>query len=183
MPSDLMPPRKVSYPSLPPRQPSDYVPPLPFEAPQRSTTCFLPGKVPKTKVWEGRHSNKSSRIPDGEDAVIAALVAVTPSSPSDFDRSGSTSGLTHLTRGLMEIRTTFLSVHQSEVCGSQVSSSSVVRVQCWGLWLVMCSCLSECEPSRSFGNPDDLTQGKQYGHTNTNLTHSHPHRRAEEGCG
>ena len=134
----------------------------------------------------GARSSKSSRVPDGEDAVIAALVAATTSSPSDSDRSGSDlrqNGLTHLTRKLIEIRTMLLSVGQSDnlklpsivVIGGQSSGKSSVLEAIVGHEFLQ----SECQPSRSFGSLDDLTRGEQQDHATAYRTHSHPHTRCQ----
>lgn len=86
----------------------------------------------------GKGSNKRS---PQEDAVIAALVAATMSSPNDSkpsDESNSLdvrqNGLMHLTKKLIEIRTMLLSIDQSDalklpsivVIGSQSSGKSSV---------------------------------------------------------
>ena len=79
--------------------------------------------------------------PDGEDVAIAALVAATMSSPrdshedtNDLHTDPRLSGLMHLTKKLIEIRTTLLSIDQSDalklpsivVIGSQSSGKSSV---------------------------------------------------------
>lgn len=78
--------------------------------------------------------------PDGDDAVIAALVAATMSSPLDSAEDVKDmmdprqNGLMHLTKKLIEIRTMLLSIDQSDalklpsivVIGSQSSGKSSV---------------------------------------------------------
>jgi dynamin-like GTPase MGM1, mitochondrial len=84
---------------------------------------------------EGRSNNKGAR-PDGEDAVIAALVAATMSSPSDTSTNVdlTQNGLMHLTKKLIEIRSMLIGIDQSDtlklpsivVIGSQSSGKSSV---------------------------------------------------------
>ena len=76
--------------------------------------------------------------PGGEDAVIAALVAATMSSPredtNDLHTDLRVNGLMHLTKKLIEIRTILRSIDQSDslklpsivVIGSQSSGKSSV---------------------------------------------------------
>ena len=79
--------------------------------------------------------------PSGDDAVVAALVAATMSSPSDatedtkdLPTDSRQNGLMHLTRKLIEIRRVLLSIDQGEslklpsivVIGSQSSGKSSV---------------------------------------------------------
>lgn len=110
-----------------------------FEAPEFLKDLFSAkeSSEDKGKSKTDTGSNKSSRKPDGEDAIIAALVGATVSSPSDSDRSSSDpqqNGLMHLTRKLIEIRTMLLSIDQSDtlklpsivVIGSQSSGKSSV---------------------------------------------------------
>lgn len=88
---------------------------------------------------EGEEGSKNGRRPNGEEAVIAALVASTMSSPSDTNSDTNESesrqnGLMHLTRKLIEIRSMLISIDQSDslklpsivVIGSQSSGKSSV---------------------------------------------------------
>ncbi|KAG6915869.1 hypothetical protein DXG01_009477 [Tephrocybe rancida] len=89
---------------------------------------------------DGHNSGQRNRSPK-DDAVVAALVAATMSSPSDSKATNESSGLDprqnglmHLTRKLIEIRSMLLSIDQSDalklpsivVIGSQSSGKSSV---------------------------------------------------------
>ena len=110
-----------------------------LETPQFLKDFFAPSEPTGKEKQEHGHEQGGERDqrPDGEDAVIAALVAATMSSPSDskFDNNDDPrNGLMHLTRKLIEIRTMLLSIDQSDalklpsivVIGSQSSGKSSV---------------------------------------------------------
>ena len=118
------------------------LPDLPdFETPQFLKDLFNSSEEGKGKQRhsdEDGESNNQNKRPDGEDAVIAALVAATMSSPSDSksetSSSDSQNGLMHLTRKLIEIRSMLIGIDQSDalklpsivVIGSQSSGKSSV---------------------------------------------------------
>lgn len=122
-----------------------------FEAPQFLKDLFSgSGKEEGSSSHgesSGGHDNGNGKKPDPDPSAIAALVAATLASPSDsqitiediddpssFGSSGGDSGLMHLTRKLIEIRTMLLSIDQSDalklpsivVIGSQSSGKSSV---------------------------------------------------------
>ena len=114
-----------------------------LETPQFLKDMFSSGE---DRHGEGDQSHRGPGAsgkgrPDGEDAVIAALVAATMSSPrdlhedtNDLHTDARLNGLMHLTKKLIEIRTTLLSIDQSDalklpsivVIGSQSSGKSSV---------------------------------------------------------
>lgn len=110
-----------------------------IEAPQFLKDLFngLKGDGKRDGQNEDPEGGQRSNKPDGEDAVVAALVAATMSSPSDSNADDSTdprNGLMHLTRKLIEIRSMLLSIDKSDalklpsivVIGSQSSGKSSV---------------------------------------------------------
>jgi hypothetical protein len=108
-----------------------------LEAPQFLKDMFTAkeGEEQGESSGSEEHSKKKGR-PDGEDAVIAALVAATMSSPSDTSKNSdlTQNGLMHLTRKLIEIRSMLIGIDQSDtlklpsivVVGSQSSGKSSV---------------------------------------------------------
>lgn len=109
------------------------------EAPQFLKDLFKP--EPQSERQEdhgegGSSSGSNNRSPKEDAAVIAALVAATMSSPSDSvaDPDAQRNGLMHLTKKLIEIRSTLLSIDQNDalklpsivVIGSQSSGKSSV---------------------------------------------------------
>lgn len=117
-----------------------------IEAPQFLKDLFAARKEGKGgddngKEGDGGEGPSSKKRPPTEDAVVAALVAATMSSPSDSKADDSESGfdtkqngLMHLTRKLIEIRSMLLSIDQNDalklpsivVIGSQSSGKSSV---------------------------------------------------------
>ncbi|KAK7690746.1 hypothetical protein QCA50_005845 [Cerrena zonata] len=118
------------------------LPELPdLDAPQFLKDLFKSsdgGKGKQRDNGEDPEDGSHNKRPDGEDAIIAALVAATMSSPSDSKSdsgsSDSQNGLMHLTRKLIEIRSMLISIDQSDalklpsivVIGSQSSGKSSV---------------------------------------------------------
>lgn len=113
-----------------------------LETPQFLKDLFSSKEGPDDEghqTHEGRGASGKGR-PDGDDAVIAALVAATMSSPLDSAEDVKDmmdprqNGLMHLTKKLIEIRTMLLSIDQSDalklpsivVIGSQSSGKSSV---------------------------------------------------------
>jgi dynamin-like GTPase MGM1, mitochondrial len=110
-----------------------------LETPQFFKDLFSSGGKEGGRKDEQGDEPNGSRKPEGEDAVVAALVAATLSSPSDPQSESEkaadpANGLMHLTRKLIEIRTMLLSIDQSDalklpsivVIGSQSSGKSSV---------------------------------------------------------
>lgn len=110
-----------------------------LEAPQFLKDLFSGGSRDGNQGGqkEDPEDGQKGNGPDGEDAVVAALVAATLSSPSDskpHDASDPRNGLMHLTRKLIEIRSMLLSIDKSDalklpsivVIGSQSSGKSSV---------------------------------------------------------
>jgi hypothetical protein len=114
-----------------------------IETPQFLKDLFASMEGGEKSGESGSQGESSARRPPDENAVIAALIAATMSSPSDSKASeepnGSgfdarQNGLMHLTRKLIEIRSMLLSIDQSDalklpsivVIGSQSSGKSSV---------------------------------------------------------
>ena len=107
-----------------------------LETPQFLKDLFFSTEGDQSK---GNQSHKERRAPgkghpSGDDATIAALVAATMSSPLDSAEDMKDlpmdlwqNGLMHLTKKLIEIRTTLLSIDQSDVLKLPLLSS-VARV-------------------------------------------------------
>jgi dynamin-like GTPase MGM1, mitochondrial len=114
-----------------------------LEVPQFFKDLFSPkeGTQDRGNQTHEEHGASGKGRPDGEDAVIAVLVAATMSSPldsaedvKDVPMDPRQNGLMHLTRKLIEIRSMLLGIDQSDalklpsivVIGSQSSGKSSV---------------------------------------------------------
>lgn len=119
-----------------------------LEAPQFLKEIFssgggLSGGNRSDKDGNDGNGGSGGKKPEGDDAVLAALMAATLAAPSysDDEENGANTGLgtqsnelMHLTRKLIEIRTMLLSIDQSDtlklpsivVIGSQSSGKSSV---------------------------------------------------------